>query len=354
MRIAVLRNILIAMHQGQEIKAILVTGATGFIGGAVARRLAAEGCAVRALARRNSDTAALAAAGIELRYGDITDAASVRAAAEGADAIVHCAALASDWGPWNTFVRINTDGARNVFDAALQAGVKRVVHFSTADVFGIFNDGRVIDDSFPLKKSGFPYTDTKVEAEEIAFSYARERGLPVVVLRPAWVYGPGDRTFLPEIVHAMRTRQMVFFGSPRNIMSLACIDNLAEAVVLALTREEAVGQGYLVCDGAEISWKELTERLADALGLPMPKLTIPFPVAQAVATAAETLARLTRSPKRPVMTRYALEFTGRNLRYSHNKISRDLGFDPKVMPDEGLRKTIDWLKSVDLTKIKTK
>ncbi len=342
------------MYLGQEIKTILVTGATGFIGGAVARRLRAEGCAVRALVRRNSDTAALTAAGIELRQGDITHAGSVRAAAEGADAIIHCAALASDWGPWETFARINTDGARNVFDAALRAGAKRVVHFSTADVFGIYTDGRLIDDSFPLKKSGFPYTDTKVDAEEIAFSYARERGLPVSVLRPAWVYGPGDRTFLPEIDHAMRTRQMVFFGSPRNTMSLAYVDNLADAVMLALTSEEAVGQGYLVCDGAEISWKALTERLADALGLPMPKLTIPFPVAQAVAAASETLARLTKSPKRPIMTRYALEFTGRNLRYSNGKISGKLGFEPKVLPAEGMNKTIDWLKSSDLTKIKTK
>jgi nucleoside-diphosphate-sugar epimerase len=342
------------MKLGQEIQTVLVTGATGFIGGAVAQRLKSEGCAVRTLVRRNSDTAALTTVGCELCYGDITDAVSVQEAMHGMDAAVHCAAFASDWGPHETFVRVNIEGTRHILDAALECGVKRVVHVSTADVFGIYKDGRVIDDSFPLKETGFSYSDTKAEADKLALVYAHERGLPVAVIRPNWVYGPGDRTFLPELVDAMRTHQMVFFGSPSNTIPLCFIDNLVDAVILALIRDEAAGQGYIVGDGAVITWRELTDMLAEQLGLPKVKWTIPLPLAHLVAVAAETLAKIARSKKRPVLTRYELEISGRDLHYSNSKICRELGFLPYVMPEEGLARTIAWLKSMDLSKIKTK
>ena len=333
---------------------ILVTGATGFIGGSIAHRLLGRGHKVIALVRNPDAAAELESAGAEQRRGDITDAASVRAACEGADAAVHCAALASDWAPWEKFVEMNTNGAKNVFEAALDAKLSRMVHFSTTDVLGFRKDGKPVGDSAPLKKTGFPYPDTKIEAEKIAFELHRTRGLPVVALRPAWVYGPGDRTFIPEIVHAMRTRQMVFFGNPRNIMTINYIDNLVDAVLLALEKENAVGRDYLVSDDAEISWARLTTVLANELGLTKPRITIPFPAAQVAATAAELIAKALKSEKRPVMTRYALEVTGRNMRYDIGRIKSELGFEPRISTEEGLRRTIEWLKSADLNNIKKK
>jgi nucleoside-diphosphate-sugar epimerase len=333
---------------------VLVTGGTGFVGGAVARRLRSESRTVRALVRRNSDTAALAAAGCELCYGDITDAASVREAMAGADGVVHCAAFASDWGPMGTFVKVNVEGSRYIFDAALQTGVKRLVHISTTDVFDIYTDGRVIDDSFPVKGAGFPYSDTKAEADRMALAYAQERGLPVTVIRPMWIYGTGDRTFLPELADTMRKHEMVFFGSADNTIPLCYIDNLVDAILLALTRDEAVGQGYIVGDGAVVTWKELTDLLADQLDLPQVKRTISLPLAGAVAAGAETWAKITKSTKRPALTLYELEIGGRDMHFSNGKIVRELGFTPRVLPTEGLARTIEWLKSVDLIKIKTK
>jgi nucleoside-diphosphate-sugar epimerase len=331
-----------------------VTGATGFVGGAVALRFISENCTVRALVRKASGTAALTAAGCKLCYGDITDAASVREAMQGVDGVVHCAAFASDWGPRETFEQVNIEGSRHIFDAALESGEKRVVHFSTSDVFGVYTDGRVIDDTFPLKGTGFPYSDTKAEADRMALAYAQERGLPVAVIRPMWVYGPGDRTFFPELIHAMRTHQMVFFGSSRNTIPLCYIDNLVDAVVLALTHDRAVGQGYLVGDGAVITWRELTDLLADRLNLPKVTLTIPLSLAKTVAVGAETWGKMKKSTKRPALTRYELEIGGRDMHYSNAKICRDLGFSPRVLPEEGMARTIDWLKSVDLSTIKTK
>ncbi len=342
------------MNLGPEIQTLLVTGGTGFVGGAVARRLRAESCTVRALVRRASSTAALTATGCELRYGDITDAASVSEAMAGVDAVVHCAAYASDWGPMETFVQVNVEGSRHIFEAALQTRVKRLVHISTTDVFGIHTDGRVIDDSFPVQGAGFPYSDTKAEADRMALAYAQDRGLPVAVLRPTWIYGPGDRTFLPELVDAMRKHEMVFFGSPNNTIPLCYIDNLVDAILLALTRDEAIGQGYIVGDGAVVTWKELTDLLANQLDLPPAKRTIALPLAGAVAAGAETWARITKSTKRPALTRYELEVGGRDMHFSNNKIVRELGFSPRILPEEGLARTIAWLKSIDLTQIKTK
>jgi nucleoside-diphosphate-sugar epimerase len=184
--------------------------------------------------------------------------------------------------------------------------------------------------------------------------YAQECGLPVAVIRPAFIYGPGDRTFFPELVDAMRKHEMMFFGSRHNNIPLCYIENLVDAILLALTRDEAVSQAYIVCDGADVSWKELTDLIADQLGLPRVKRTIPLPLAEAAAVGAETLARMEKSTRRPALTRYELGFGGRDLHYSNSKICSELGFSPRVMPDEGLARTIEWLKTVDLSRIKTK
>lgn len=221
-------------------------------------------------------------------------------------------------------------------------------------MFGIYPDGRVVEDSFPLKETGFPYSDTKAEAERIAFAYAQERGSPVVVVRSAWIYGPGDRHFLPELVDAMRARQMIFFGSSRNTIPLCYIDNLMDAIALTFTDDRAVGQGFIVFDGAVVSWRELTDLLADRFDLPKVKWTVPLPLALGLAAVAETLSKRAKSTKRPVLTHYKLEIGGGDLHYSNSKICWELGFSGRVMPEEGLARTIEWLKSIDLSKKNTK
>jgi len=132
------------------------------------------------------------------------------------------------------------------------------------------------------------------------------------------------------------------------------IDNLVDAIILALTRDEAVGQGYIVYDGAVVSWRELTHLLANRPHLPKVKLTITLPLAKVIAVAPETLAKIAKATRRPALTRYEIEIGGRDLRYSNSKIRRELGFSPRILPDEGLARTIEWLKSIDLSQIKTK
>jgi nucleoside-diphosphate-sugar epimerase len=333
---------------------ILVTGSTGFIGSHVVQSLAKKGYTLSALARKTSDTSMLSETPIQIIFGDITEPDTLTRAIRGMDAVIHLAAMVSDVGPMKEFTALNIDGLRNILDAAQNEGVKRFVHFSTNDVLGIHRGGVVVDDSFPYKKTGYPYPDTKIEGEKLAFSYYREHHLPVTAVRPSWVYGPGDRTFIPEVVDAMRTGMMVYFGDKTNTISLNYIDNLIDAVELLLTRPEAIGEAFIANDDHPVTWEWLVTTLAHRLDLDAPKITVPLPLARVLAALMEHTWRFLSIKSRPPLTRYAVDITGSNMVYSAKKMRDVLGYKPRILPEEGMKRTIQWLKKQDLKKIKTK
>lgn len=332
---------------------VLVTGATGFVGNAAAHRLVDEGHSIRCLVRKTSDTRNLSDIVWEKIVGDITQIEDCREAVRGMEVVVHCAAHVTDFGPWKTFRKINVAGSLNLAEAALGNKVRNFIYFSTSDVLGVITD-RKIDDTMPYQKSGFPYPDTKIEAETKLFELFRKRSLPLVALRPTWVYGPGDLTFIPEIVDAMSQGIMFYLGSRNNSISTIYIDNLMDALVLSLEKEEAIGRAYIVDDGIEFTWEQLCLGLADGLGLSPPKVTIPKMISQGLALSLETLWSVARSKSRPLLTRYNVAFLGQCLRYDSGRIREELGFNPRVLPEEGLEKTIKWLKSQPIGKLKRK
>jgi nucleoside-diphosphate-sugar epimerase len=333
---------------------VLITGATGFIGSHILKVLVAKGHKVRALVRKTSDTSSIKGPDVELAYGDITSPESLKAAVKGVDAVIHLAAMVSDFGPYKDFVALNIDGVRNILDAAKDEGVSRFVHFSTNDVLGIHKGGVVVDDSLPYKKTGYPYPDTKIEGEKIAFEYYKKYNLPVTAIRPSWVYGPGDRTFIPEVVDAMRTGMMIYFGDKKNTISLNYIDNLTDAVLLLLERPEAVGEAFIANDDHPVTWEWLVKKLAEGLDLKLPKITLPFGLAMWLARIVEFFFKLFRIKSRPPLTTYAINICGSNMIYSAKKMKDVLGYKSKVLPEEGMKRTIEWLSRQDLTKIKTK
>ena len=332
---------------------ILVTGATGFIGGAAAKRLIAQGHDVRCLVRSKERAADLAEAGCDLVLGDITDADSCRAATKGMGAVFHSAALASDYGPWETFRKINVQGSINVAEAALGQKVDRFVYLSTNDVFGVVKN-KVIDDEFPHKHTGFPYPDTKAEAERALFDLYRRRSLPLVAFRPAWVYGPGDRTFLAEIVHALAKGEMIYPGGRNKALHLNYIDNLLDALMLGFENKDAIGRGYIVTDGPATTWEEIINTLALGLGLKQPRVALPSSVGYLAAAGMETAWKLVGAASRPLLTRYAVTFMTADMRYTNARIREELGYEPKVMPHEGLHRSVEWLRDLDLESLKTK
>ena len=332
---------------------VLVTGATGFIGSAVAHRLVDEGHSIRCMVRKTSDTKNLSDIVWEKSVGDITQIDDCREAVRGMEAVVHCAAHVTDFGPWKTFRKINVNGSINMAEASLGNKVRKFVYFSTSDVFGAITD-RVIDDTMPYKKTGFPYPDTKIEAETKLFELFRKRSLPLVALRPTWVYGPGDLTFIPEIVDAMSQGIMIYLGSRNNCIATIYIDNLMDALVLSLEKDEAIGRAYIVDDGIECTWERLCLSLADGLGLSPPKVTIPAVFSKGLAFGLESLWSAVRSKSRPLITRYNVAFLGQTLRFDSSRIREELGFDPQVLPDQGIEKTVQWLKNQPIGKLKKK
>lgn len=343
-----------AARRGKRIDATrhdvcLVTGASGFIGGHVAARLLAEGYQVRCLVRASSDTAHLETLGVELAVGDLTDAPSLAAAIEGCRFVFHCGAMVSDWGTAQEIARTNVEGTRNMLEAAAQAAVERFVHVSTTDVYG-YPGASAVDERQP-HSARFRnwYSHTKIAAEAEVRRYERDRGVPVVILRPATVYGPGSVDVVGEMARAIRGGHMLLVDGGRAIAGLCYIDNLVDAAVLALRHERAVGEAFNVSDGHGVTWRQFTDGLADGLGCPSVKLSAPYSAANALGFGLESGYRLFRRVTRlrlpTLLSRQAVQVLGKNQDFSIGKAQRLLGYAPRVDYTSGLANTVAWLKA---------
>lgn len=329
---------------------ILITGATGFVGNAVAHRLAGNGHQIRCLLRKTSDTKSLSDIVWEKSVGDITNLEDCREAVRGMEVVIHCAAHVTDFGPWETFRKVNVDGSLNLAEASLGNKVDRFIYLSTSDVLGLRTDVP-LGDSMPCEKSGFQYPDTKIEAEEALFEMYRKRGLPLVALRPTWIYGPGDRIFFPEIVDALAKGIMLYFWDKKTIINLTYIDNLVDAVMLSMEKEKAIGRAYLVVDDETISWEVLCTRLAEELGLKAPRFSLPKILSNSLAKGMSVAWTVFKVKSRPLLTNYNVSFTGTSLAFDDSRIRAELDFEPEVKLDEGFRKTIEWLRTQPVGKL---
>lgn len=332
---------------------VLITGATGFIGGHLVDANLKAKRNVRALVMTNDPgEAALRKKRVEIVYGDLRDVESLERACRGIDIVFHCAAVVTDWAPQSLFDTVNIGGMEKLCSAALKARVKRFVEMSTNDVFGLGEDV-VIDESFPLRKWHEPYADTKIAAEEVAWRYHREHGLPVTMVYPCWVYGPGDKTFVPLTADAILKKEMIFWRHDVHVWP-TYIDNLIDLLMKISTDKRAVGNGYLVHDGEMTTFQNFCAEIARAVGAKEPKLHIPYAIAYAAAIVLEIVWRLLKKKSRPLITTYTVKNLGSRLKFSIAKAERELGWKPKIPYREGLAKTLSWLTTLDLTKLKGK
>ncbi|MBV9942330.1 MAG: NAD-dependent epimerase/dehydratase family protein [Solirubrobacterales bacterium] len=324
-----------------------MTGATGFIGGHLARRLLREGYRVRCLVRESSDTSLLEALGAELARGDLTDARSLTAAARGCRFVLHCGALVSDWATINEIKRINVDGTRNVLEASTLASAERFVHVSTTDVYG-YPGRRGVDEHH--RPAGFSnwYAETKRAAEAEVRRVEQGRDLNVVILRPATVYGPRSEDVVGDMAQAMRRRQMLLVDGGRAVAGLLYIENLVDAAVLTLRSDAGLGEAFNLTDGLDITWRRFLADLAEGLGYPEPRWSVPYGVAFGIAFGLEYgyrfLRRTARINTRPLLSRQAVHVLGRDQDFSNRKARETLGWAPRVSYQDGLAATIKWLR----------
>ena len=325
----------------------LVTGGTGFVGTHLVRKLKARGDTVRCLVRKTSNVAPLERIGVELAEGDITMCASLADAVRGVDVVYHCAAKVGAAGIRSEFYLANVEGTRNVIKACEAASVARLVYVSTQSVTFDFTDKFNADESTPLPaRYRDPYSETKALAEKEVLDAAKKGRVSANAVRPTLVWGPGDLTILPVMAKLASRGMLVLVNGGRAETSTSYVENVCDCLVLAADREEVSGEAFFVTDDERITSREFIEKMADAAGFKRPKMSLPYGLAYASAAVAERLHALSGSKKEPLMTRYAIALTGRNLTFSCEKARRTLGYKPVVNINDGMRRLAAWVKEI--------
>ncbi len=319
---------------------VLVTGANGFIGSNLAKKLLEQGHRVRAMVLKGTPEWYLEGLDVQKVYADVTDPETLPAAVEGMDIVFHLAARASDWGPLDLFIKINAQGSRNMAEASAKAGVNRFVQMSSIAVHRYRGlDGA--DESWPRDCWEFPYSVSKIKAENHVIEVAQSTGMDTTIIRPGvFPFGPNDTTSFYRMAEAMEMGGFGYVNSGRPRVSINYVENLAEGMILSATRPEGANQTFIIEDGVTPTWRELTEKFADALGCSRPWLNLPYAVAYPVAWTMDAVFRAARAKNPPPLTRYRIKVVAKDLVFNGDKARRLLGFKPGVGLDEGIERTV--------------
>jgi nucleoside-diphosphate-sugar epimerase len=325
----------------------LVTGGGGFLGGAIVRLLKERGDEVRSFAR--GDYPELRAAGVEVVRGELTDKAAIEAAVDGCEVVFHVASKTGIWGPLREYYRTNVEGTDAVIAACRRGGVRRLVYTSTPSVVFSGRDMEGVDESAPFPDHYLTaYPRTKALAEQNVLR-ANDAELATVALRPHLIWGPGDPHLVPRILARARAGALRRIGRRPNLVDSIYVDNAAAAHLLAADRlgpgSAVAGNVYFLSQGQPVPLWELINRILDAAGLPPVTRSISPVVAYAAGWMLEAIYSLLGRESEPRMTR----FLARELSTAHwfdiSAARRDLGYEPTVSIDEGLRRLAESLRS---------
>jgi nucleoside-diphosphate-sugar epimerase len=338
---------------------VLVTGATGFIGGRLVEKLVMEcGASVRVLVRSFARASRVARFAVEMIPGEVTDAEVLRRAAQDCEVVFHCAY--GNRGNADEQRAVNVAGTETVARSVIAAGVSRMVHVSTISVYGQTEDGE-LDETGPRRRSGNLYAETKLEAEQLVLDYHHSQGLPVVVVQPTVVYGPFGFAWTINPLQELRTRRVVLIDEGQGLCNAVYVDDVVDALLLAATRPKAVGEVFLVSGSEPVKWKEFYGAYEQMLGA---SATINMTAEEARArareeaeverTRQEMLRRLgehdfnasvsqAAQPFR-VPSEHMVGFFAAKTRASIGKAQQLLGYQPRFDLQAGMRLTEAWAR----------
>ena len=320
----------------------LVTGATGFIGSRVLRRLIEKGAKVRALVRKESNLENIEGLPVEIVYGDLRNYSSLLNALDGCNFLFHVAADYRLWvpNPENMY-RTNVDGTVNIMKAALEKGIKRIVYTSSVATLGLNPNGSPSNEDTPSSLSDMigHYKRSKFLAEEKVREMVKKYGLPAVIVNPSTPIGPGDIKPTPTgriIIEAASGRMPAYVDTGLNIVH---VDDVAEGHILALEKGR-IGERYIL-GGENLTLRELLEKISKFTGRPSPKIRISPDIILPLAYLVEALARITK--KEPFMTVDGVKMSKKKMFFSIEKAKRELGYMPRPV-DKAIKDSIDWFK----------
>jgi nucleoside-diphosphate-sugar epimerase len=323
---------------------VLVTGANGFIGSALVRRLLANGRQVRCLVHNSAGS--LSGLGAECIAGDITRPDSLTAIVEGVQTVFHLAGSgrAGDWGARDWFFRLNADGTRNLLEASVQAGVRRFVLVSSLAVHR-FSGHVDADEDTPTDQRKYAYGASKVAAEAHLWSAAASGSIEAVAVRPGVVvFGPRDTTAFVHMAPMLARGRWAHVAGGRPLLCYSYVDNLVDGLLLAGDHPAAAGQVFNLTDDLRLSWRDLIDAVFAAFGVSGRTVSFPAPLGRLAGWTAEGLFRLVRSRTPPSLTDYRTALVARDFHFSCERAKRTLGYRPMVGLEEGLRETVAWYR----------
>lgn len=320
---------------------VLVTGASGYIGGNLVKKLSENGIETRAFVRTTSNITKLRELeNVEICYGDLTDLLSLERAIRGVQIVHHIGGPANDWGDYRDFYQVNYLGTRNILRASINAQVKKFIYLSTMGVLDLGGCG-TIGENQPYGHFPGNYLRSKANAEKLVRKYSHL--IPTVIIRPPAVYGPGDPQCTIRALKFAQKNLMFLISRGKGFFPHIYIDNLIDALLLATQSDSAAGEIFNLTDGEDTTAGEFFTRLNHIAGKRDIYLILPYSIAWGVAFLMDIFARMTGKP--PILSWIALQFLTLRCRFDISNARNKLGYSPAVSFDEGMRRVRLWWDS---------
>lgn len=324
---------------------VLVTGAAGFLGGHLVDMLVERGDEVRAMVRPVEEASRLRKlTGVEVVYGDLTEPESLKRAVQGVQRVYNVAAKTGPWGLEDVYRAINVRGLVDLVQASMDAGVQRIVHTSSITVYG-HHLHAIVTEVHPYHAEDNPYSRTKIAGEKLIANLVKDRGAPVVIVRPAWIYGPRDTASFGRFVALVESGKGFIIGSGKNVVPVVYVRDVAQGLIKAGDAgHEVIGRAYTIADDRRVTQAEYLNTIADCLQVPHVSRRVPYlPLYTAGRTAEliwQALGRRKAAP--PPVTTYGVTLLAGDQQFSVEKARGELGYAPEFTIARGVAEGVKW------------
>ncbi|GHO73391.1 hypothetical protein KSD_11620 [Ktedonobacter sp. SOSP1-85] len=321
---------------------ILMTGATGLLGGHLVQSLQQRGEQIRALVLPVENVSKLEAQGVEVVRGDVTDASTLTPAVKDVEVIIHLAGMMGVNRPLADYRLVNVTGTENLYRVAQAEGVRRFVHTSSHTVYGL-GHGRFMTEEDPLKPDPDPYGITKAEGDRLLQRLQQDSKVETVILRPGTFFGPGDRLHYGRMAQRVKAGKGVIIGRGNNALPFCYVTDIVQGFLLATYHKNAPGNIYNITNDHPMTQLEIFNAIADDVDVPHPTRRLPYLPIYYGSMGAEIIAKITGT--KPIVTRLGALMFGSDNKHSVEKARRELGYEPAVPLRDGLKLAAAWFNS---------